>query len=352
MSGLVGSIAAGAVFLAAAGCVHDDASPGPPAGPSELGLSLTLTASPDTLALDGFSQSVIGIRARDAFGAPAPDLRLSVRIATSRGFEDFGRLSSRWAVTGPDGRAAVTYTVPSEPADRNGAVDDDTTVTIWVTPVGPDYAGAVSRRVTIRLAPPGVVIPPFDVTAGFHWVPTAPAVGDQVRFATVCRAAADTGCVRDPRGVATGYRWSFGDGVVAAGREAIHAYEAAGAYVVSLTVSDDAGRTARASRSLTVAVDAAPKAVLAVSPTRVAPNVPVHFNGRGSTAASGRAVTSYEWDFGDGSTATGATASHSYVTEGAFAVMLRVTDDRGRVGTAAAVVTVVRSSDDDAPRQP
>ena len=100
-----------------------------------------------------------------------------------------------------------------------------------------------------------------------------------------------------------------------------------------------------------MAAGAPPKAVLAVSPTRVAPNVPVHFNGRGSTAAAGRAVASYAWDFGDGSTAAGATASHSYVTEGAFAVMLRVTDDRGRVGTAAAVVTVVRSSDD-APRQP
>ena len=49
-------------------------------------------------------------------------------------------------------------------------------------------------------------------------------------------------------------------------------------------------------------------AVIAVSPTDPEPNDTVFFNGTGSTAAAGRTVVSYNWDFGDGLTASGATA--------------------------------------------
>jgi len=66
----------------------------------------------------------------------------------------------------------------------------------------------------------------------------------------------------------------------------------------------------------------------------------VFFNANGSTAAVGRSIESYAWDFGDGATATGATVSHVYDVEGTFTVTLSVTDDRGQTGTANATVTV------------
>ena len=50
------------------------------------------------------------------------------------------------------------------------------------------------------------------------------------------------------------------------------------------------------------------------------------FDGLASSDPDG-SVVSYGWDFGDGSTATGATAGHTYGTAGTYEVMLTVTDD-------------------------
>ena len=93
-------------------CVHDSGTPGPFGGPSELGLSLSLSASPDLLPLDGTAQAFIGIFARDPNREAVPNLVLTLQIGTTRGFEDFGRLSVRRVVTGSDGRASAIYTAP------------------------------------------------------------------------------------------------------------------------------------------------------------------------------------------------------------------------------------------------
>ena len=52
------------------------------------------------------------------------------------------------------------------------------------------------------------------------------------------------------------------------------------------------------------------------------------FDASGSTDADG-SVTGYSWNFGDGTTATGATATRTYPTDGVRSVTLTVTDDRG-----------------------
>ena len=61
------------------------------------------------------------------------------------------------------------------------------------------------------------------------------------------------------------------------------------------------------------------------------------FDASGSTDADG-SVTGYSWNFGDGTTATGATATRTYPTDGVRSVTLTVTDDRG--ATAQAVQSV------------
>ena len=40
-------------------------------------------------------------------------------------------------------------------------------------------------------------------------------------------------------------------------------------------------------------------------------------------------ITSYQWDFGDGSSGSGKTASHSYTAAGDYSVVLMVSNDAG-----------------------
>ena len=62
-------------------------------------------------------------------------------------------------------------------------------------------------------------------------------------------------------------------------------------------------------------------------------------NGSGSTDSDG-SISSYAWTFGDGATATGATASHAYGAAGSYQVTLTVTDNGGATGTVSHTVTV------------
>jgi PKD repeat protein len=56
------------------------------------------------------------------------------------------------------------------------------------------------------------------------------------------------------------------------------------------------------------------------------------FDGSGSYDPDG-SIVSYDWDFGDGNTGGGATASHTYDAEGSYTVVLTVTDDGGATDT-------------------
>jgi PKD repeat protein len=63
------------------------------------------------------------------------------------------------------------------------------------------------------------------------------------------------------------------------------------------------------------------------------------FNGSGSTDSDGN-ITSYAWSFGDNTTGSGATTSHTYSGGGTYTVMLTVTDDGGLTDSDSRSVTV------------
>ncbi|MFT4108332.1 PKD domain-containing protein, partial [Propionicimonas sp.] len=65
----------------------------------------------------------------------------------------------------------------------------------------------------------------------------------------------------------------------------------------------------------------------------------VNVDGSGSSDPDG-SIASYAWDFGDGSTKSGATASHTYAADGTYTVKLTVTDDKGATDSATKSVTV------------
>ena len=85
--------------------------------------------------------------------------------------------------------------------------------------------------------------------------------------------------------------------------------------------------------------NASPTAVLNATPVTGAAPLTVTFDGRGSTDPDGM-IVSHQWDFGDGSTATGSTAVHEYLSPGTFTARLIVTDDRNASASAAITITV------------
>ncbi|MBI5838098.1 MAG: PKD domain-containing protein [Candidatus Eisenbacteria bacterium] len=67
----------------------------------------------------------------------------------------------------------------------------------------------------------------------------------------------------------------------------------------------------------------------------------INFNGAGSTPATGGTITGYNWSFGDGNTASGAVASHTYTAAGTYTVVLTVAGTGGATDadTTSAVIT-------------
>jgi hypothetical protein len=66
----------------------------------------------------------------------------------------------------------------------------------------------------------------------------------------------------------------------------------------------------------------------------------IAFDGSASYDPDGGSIASYNWDFGDGATASGARVTHSYVTWGNYNGSLRVVDDEGSQHTAGFTVTI------------
>ena len=65
----------------------------------------------------------------------------------------------------------------------------------------------------------------------------------------------------------------------------------------------------------------------------------VDFDASASTDDDGT-IAAYAWDFGDGSSGTGKTASHTYTSSGTFTAKLEVTDDDGGSATTTREITV------------
>jgi hypothetical protein len=136
----------------------------------------------------------------------------------------------------------------------------------------------------------------------------------------------------DPDGRIVSFTWDFGDGARGSGIRAAHNYTQAGDYPLTLTVSDNRGGSQ--SLTQTVSVEVLPKAFFIA---RTAEMV-VEVDATGSSSDLG-SIQTYAWDFGDQSTGTGVTATHTYASAGRYTVTLTVTDSTGAWGTARRYVS-------------
>ncbi|HEV2028883.1 MAG TPA: carboxypeptidase regulatory-like domain-containing protein [Candidatus Dormibacteraeota bacterium] len=139
----------------------------------------------------------------------------------------------------------------------------------------------------------------------------------------------------DPVGIST-YTFAFGDGTTAgpqAAATATHSYAAGGNFTATVTIKDTAGRTATATAAVVVG---APVAVLKVTQGGSG----MSFNADASGSSDPIGISSYTFDFGDGTALVGpqagGTGSHTYATTGTYTVTATVADSVGATASATA----------------
>src|SRR6266571_3796660 len=160
---------------------------------------------------------------------------------------------------------------------------------------------------------------------------------------------ADASGSHDPDGTIASYRFDFGDGTVVgpqADSIATHTY-AAGHWVATVVVTDDAGATGSASVPVTVtrANNQPPVAKLSITPSSGAAPLAVTADASASFDPDGTIVT-YLFDFGDGTKEgprTFATATHTYGA-GNWTAKVIVTDSDGATGIDSVLVSVAPGS--------
>lgn len=130
--------------------------------------------------------------------------------------------------------------------------------------------------------------------------------------------------------------WDFGDGGYAQGTNVTHTYESDGVYIATLIITDAFG--AMSVHNLIVTVLNSPPTADAGSDVAGDEDEALQFTGSGSDPGGG--PLTYDWSFGDGGTATGASVTHAFSLSGTYTVTLTVTDADGLTATDTCTATV------------
>jgi PKD repeat protein len=127
-------------------------------------------------------------------------------------------------------------------------------------------------------------------------------------------------------GTINSWSWSFGDGSTSNERDPVHTYAQPGNYTVSLTVTGPGGSDTETLTNLIQVQEApsAPVASFTASPTSGTAPLQVQF-----TDQSTGSISSWSWNFGDGSTSSERDPIHTYAQAGDYTVSLTVTGPGG-----------------------
>ena len=179
------------------------------------------------------------------------------------------------------------------------------------------------------------------LTASFTFSPAAPNSGQAVAFDA-------SSSVGSP----TSYSWDFGDGQTANGATPTtsHTYQAAGNYTVKLDIGKPGAScsfgvcSAGVSKPITVGTGGPPPLVATFDTSAPCTS---DFAGYRCDADVGAAVTftattanatSYSWSFGDGGTASGINATHTWTQPFTYTVQLTVSDGRSSASTSRSFI--------------
>jgi hypothetical protein len=196
------------------------------------------------------------------------------------------------------------------------------TITASVTDAGGKTASD-STTITVN-TPPVVVITAPEDNSSF-------SVGESVNFAATAIDPED--------GALSSVQWASSmDGPLGSGLS-ISATLSEGVHTVTATGFDTGGGSDSASITVTITEPppAPPEASFAASPVTGTAPLTVTFASTSSSPTG--PITSSVWDFGDGGSASGPSATHTYVSAGTYTVTLTVTASGG-TSTATRQITV------------
>jgi PKD repeat protein len=149
-----------------------------------------------------------------------------------------------------------------------------------------------------------------------HDLLTGIYVGTEISF---------TDASTDEDGTIASWDWNFGDEATSTEQNPMHTYDAVGTYTVTLIVTDDDGN---ASEPFTMDIEVTnvpPSADFTYEPmVNLTVNMTITFT---DVSIEGDAnITTWFWDFGDGTNSTEQNPEHMYTAVGDYAVTLKVTD--------------------------
>ncbi len=252
----VGAVVGLGLVLALAGCGMDEVEVPDLIGPSELGLSVKMTATPDILVADGFSSSLIRATVRDNNGRLVAGRAIFFAVSAADGtFADLGELRSTsgsgvgtgiQVTTDGSGVAQLVYVSPP----RTDATAHQK-VLVSARPVGDDFNGEIYRTVGIELrsAEPRLFPPsPGNKGPDCNFV-MEPVQGPYRRYQAILfqTTSSDT-----PPGYIVRYQWYFGDGTEGYAPDTAKVYQYAGSYSVTHVVTDNGGLQAACAVGVTI----------------------------------------------------------------------------------------------------
>jgi len=126
-------------------------------------------------------------------------------------------------------------------------------------------------------------------------------------------------------GTISAYRWDFGDGTTTTGSRVNHTYWEDGSYTVSLVVMD----TNSLADGDTITVDVTNQAPVVEPIADIQTDIGVTHDLLVLAHDDDGYISSYLWDFDDGSTATTRDPSHTWYSDGPHSVSVNVTDNDG-----------------------
>ena len=155
----------------------------------------------------------------------------------------------------------------------------------------------------------------------------------------------DANSASDDNGI-TSYSWDFGDGTALhSGITTSHTYTAADTYTAILTVTDSQNQTATISTNITVSEVVYLPPVASFTTNVTSGDIPLVVSFDANSSSSEGVISSYSWDFGDGSViGYGATITHTYTTKNTFTAVLTVTDSNNQTNSINHTITADESA--------